>query len=185
MQRVNFKNGCWQKPAGQSRNGAMTQNIIHIVGGGLAGTEAAWSAGNAGCQVVLHEMRPERGTDAHKTDGLAELVCSNSFRSDDAETNAVGVLHAEMRLAGSVILSAGDLHKLPAGGALAVDRDGFSQEVTDRITAHPNIELSRGEVTGNDLTDWNNVIIATGPLTSPDFADAIAEITGDDGLAFF
>ena len=102
----------------------MTDNTIHIVGGGLAGSEAAWTAAQSGCRVVLHEMRPERGTDAHKTDGLAELVCSNSFRSDDADTNAVGLLHAEMRLAGSLIMQAADAHKLPAGGALAVDRDG-------------------------------------------------------------
>ncbi|MDH3742117.1 MAG: methylenetetrahydrofolate--tRNA-(uracil(54)-C(5))-methyltransferase (FADH(2)-oxidizing) TrmFO [Hyphomicrobiales bacterium] len=163
----------------------MTDNIIHIVGGGMAGCEAAWAAANAGCQVILHEMRPIRGTDAHKTDGLAELVCSNSFRSDDAETNAVGVLHAEMRLAGSLIMSAGDAHKLPAGGALAVDRDGFSHEVTGRIEAHPNIELCREEVDGEQLKVWGNAVIATGPLTSEPLAEAIRSITGDDGLAFF
>ncbi|MGI9415741.1 MAG: FAD-dependent oxidoreductase, partial [Hyphomicrobiales bacterium] len=126
-----------------------TNDPVHVIGGGLAGSEAAWQIARMGVPVVIHEMRPDRGTDAHKTDGLAELVCSNSFRSDDAETNAVGVLHAEMRLAGSLILAAGDLHKLPAGGALAVDRDGFSQEVTARIEAHPNIEVSRHEVTGD------------------------------------
>src|SRR5919198_833243 len=109
---------------------------IHIIGGGLAGSEAAWQAAEAGVPVVLHEMRPVRGTEAHKTDGFAELVCSNSFRSDDAETNAVGLLHEEMRRAGSLIMAAGDAHKLPAGGALAVDRDGFSAAVTERIRTH-------------------------------------------------
>ncbi|MGI9464327.1 MAG: methylenetetrahydrofolate--tRNA-(uracil(54)-C(5))-methyltransferase (FADH(2)-oxidizing) TrmFO [Aestuariivirgaceae bacterium] len=163
----------------------MTQGLVHIVGGGLAGCEAAWSAANNGCRVMLHEMRPDRGTDAHKTDGLAELVCSNSFRSDDAETNAVGVLHAEMRLAGSLILEAADRHKLPAGGALAVDREGFSAEVTGRIGDHPNITVVRQEVAGPDLEKWDNVIVATGPLTSDGLAASIREITGDDGLAFF
>src|SRR3954470_4944025 len=114
----------------------MNLKPIHIIGGGLAGSEAAWQIAEAGVPVVLHEMRPLRGTEAHKTDGLAELVCSNSFRSDDAETNAVGLLHAEMRLAGSLIMSAGDRHQVPAGGALAVDRDGFSAAITARLSAH-------------------------------------------------
>ncbi len=163
----------------------MTQAHVHIVGGGLAGCEAAWSAANYGCRVILHEMRPQRGTNAHKTDALAELVCSNSFRSDDAETNAVGLLHAEMRLASSLIMATADRHKLPAGGALAVDRAGFAEDITTRISNHPNITLRRQEVSGSDLAGLDNVIIATGPLTSDGLAASIREITGDDGLAFF
>ena len=126
----------------------MSIKPIHIIGGGLAGSEAAWQIAEAGVPVVLHEMRPVRGTDAHKTDGLAELVCSNSFRSDDAETNAVGLLHAEMRLAGSLIMSAGDSNQVPAGGALAVDRDGFSAAVTARLEAHPLVTIAREEIAG-------------------------------------
>jgi methylenetetrahydrofolate--tRNA-(uracil-5-)-methyltransferase len=121
---------------------------IHVVGGGLAGSEAAWQIAAAGVPAVLHEMRPVRGTEAHKTDGLAELVCSNSFRSDDAETNAVGLLHEEMRRAGSLIIAAGDAHKLPAGGALAVDRDHFSAPVTRTLAEHALITVERGEVAG-------------------------------------
>lgn len=158
---------------------------VHIIGGGLAGSEAAWQAAEAGVPAIVHEMRPERGTDAHKTDGLAELVCSNSFRSDDAETNAVGLLHEEMRRCGSVVMWAADLHKLPAGGALAVDRDGFSEEVTRRLNDHPLITLERGEVAGLPPVDWSSVIIATGPLTSPDLSAAVLELTGEEGLAFF
>src|SRR3990172_3975155 len=126
----------------------MTINPIHIIGGGLAGSEAAWQIAAAGLPVVLHEMRPARMTEAHKTDGLAELVCSNSFRSDEWETNAVGLLHEEMRRAGSLILAAGDRHKLPAGGALAVDRDAFSAEVTQRLAEHPLVPIERGEGAG-------------------------------------
>ncbi|RCS24109.1 methylenetetrahydrofolate--tRNA-(uracil(54)-C(5))-methyltransferase (FADH(2)-oxidizing) TrmFO [Phyllobacterium salinisoli] len=158
---------------------------IHIIGGGLAGSEAAWQIAQAGIPVVLHEMRPVRGTDAHKTDGLAELVCSNSFRSDDAETNAVGVLHAEMRLAGSLIMASADVHQVPAGGALAVDRDGFSQGVTAKLEAHPLITIEREEVTGLPPADWGQTIIATGPLTAPGLAEAIRTETGADALAFF
>ncbi len=158
---------------------------IHIIGGGLAGSEAAWQTAEAGASVILHEMRPERGTDAHQTDKLAELVCSNSFRSDDHESNAVGVLHQEMRIAGSLIMSAGDAHKLPAGGALAVDREGFSEDVTSRLIAHPNITIERGEITGLPPEDWANVIIATGPLTSAALGAAISELTDEDDLAFF
>ena len=121
---------------------------IHIIGGGLAGSEAAWQAAEAGVPVILHEMRGVRGTDAHKTDGLAELVCSNSFRSDDATSNAVGVIHAEMRLAGSLIMACADKHQVPAGGALAVDRDGFSEAVTAALHQHPLITVVREEVTG-------------------------------------
>ena len=163
----------------------MNLKPIHIVGGGLAGSEAAWQIAEAGVPVVLHEMRPVRGTEAHKTDGLAELVCSNSFRSDDAEANAVGLLHAEMRLAGSLIMSAGDRNQVPAGGALAVDRDGFSQAVTARIEAHPLVTIAREEVTGLPPEEWDQAIIATGPLTAPSLAEAIAAATGADALAFF
>ncbi|MER8733922.1 methylenetetrahydrofolate--tRNA-(uracil(54)-C(5))-methyltransferase (FADH(2)-oxidizing) TrmFO [Mesorhizobium sp. M1227] len=163
----------------------MDKNPIHVIGGGLAGSEATWQAAEAGVPVVLHEMRPVRGTDAHKTDGLAELVCSNSFRSDDAQTNAVGLLHAEMRLAGSLIMSAGDAHQVPAGGALAVDRDGFSEAVTRKLEAHPLITIRREEVPGLPSAEWDQAIVATGPLTAPSLAQSIAEATGADALAFF
>ncbi len=163
----------------------MTLKPIHIIGGGLAGSEAAWQAAEAGVPVVLHEMRPERMTDAHKTEGLAELVCSNSFRSDDAQSNAVGLLHEEMRRAGSLIMRMGDHHKVPAGGALAVDRDGFSEGVTEALEAHPLITLARGEIQGLPPEDWDNVIVATGPLTSPALAEAVQALTGEQGLAFF
>jgi methylenetetrahydrofolate--tRNA-(uracil-5-)-methyltransferase len=163
----------------------MTHKPIHIIGGGLAGSEAAWQIASAGIPVILHEMRPDRGTEAHKTDGLAELVCSNSFRSDDCETNAVGLLHEEMRRAQSLIMSAGDLHKLPAGGALAVDRDAFSEEVTRRLAAHPLVTIARGEVAGLPPAEWDSVIIATGPLTSPALSSAIQQLTGEGELAFF
>src|ERR1700675_778305 len=119
---------------------------VHVIGGGLAGSEAAWQLARAGVPVVLHEMRPVRGTEAHQTDALAELVCSNSFRSDEWATNAVGLLHEEMRRAGSLVLAAADRHKLPAGGALAVDREGFAREVTEQIAAEPLIRVERGEV---------------------------------------
>ena len=158
---------------------------IQVIGGGLAGSEAAWQIARHRLPVVLHEMRPERMTQAHKTDGLAELVCSNSFRSDDWETNAVGLLHEEMRRAGSLILSAGDKHKLPAGGALAVDRDAFSAEVTERLERHPLITVARKEVGGLPPPEWDSVIIATGPLTSPALSLAIQGLTGEDELAFF
>ncbi|MAW87448.1 MAG: methylenetetrahydrofolate--tRNA-(uracil(54)-C(5))-methyltransferase (FADH(2)-oxidizing) TrmFO [Phyllobacteriaceae bacterium] len=158
---------------------------IHIIGGGLAGSEAAWQAANAGVPVILHEMRGVRGTDAHKTDQLAELVCSNSFRSDDAETNAVGVLHAEMRLANSLIMACGDAHQVPAGSALAVDRDGFAAAVTQKLEAHPLITIVREEITGLPPQDWDQAIIATGPLTAPGLAAAIAQETGEESLSFF
>ncbi len=162
----------------------MSDNILHIIGGGLAGSEAAWQAAQAGVQVVLHEMRPVRKTDAHMTDGLAELVCSNSFRSDDAENNAVGLLHAELRDANSLIMSCADAHQVPAGGALAVDREGFSQAVTQQLEAHENITIERQEVTSIPA-DWRHVIIATGPLTSPALSEVIGDMTGRDKLAFF
>lgn len=158
---------------------------IHIIGGGLAGSEAAWQIAQRGINVVLHEMRPETKTDAHQTDGLAELVCSNSFRSDDWGNNAVGLLHEEMRHANSIIMSAADLHKLPAGGALAVDRDGFSAEVTKRLNDHPLISIARGEITQNPPADWTNIIVATGPLTSKSLGEVIQSLTGQDELAFF
>lgn len=158
---------------------------VHIIGGGLAGSEAAWQLASAGVPVVLHEMRPVRGTDAHLTENLAELVCSNSFRSDDAANNAVGLLHEEMRRAGSLIMRAADAHKLPAGGALAVDRHGFSAAVQATLLAHPLVELRREEVAGLPPQDWDSVIVATGPLTSPALAEAIARLTGEESLAFF
>ncbi|MGI9169572.1 MAG: methylenetetrahydrofolate--tRNA-(uracil(54)-C(5))-methyltransferase (FADH(2)-oxidizing) TrmFO, partial [Caulobacteraceae bacterium] len=163
----------------------MPEDAIHIIGGGLAGCEAAWQAANAGARVVLHEMRPLTGTAAHHSDRLAELVCSNSFRSDDFEYNAVGLLHAEMRRLGSLILACGDAHRTPAGGALAVDRDGFAEAVTRAIADHPRIAVERGEVTGAPPADWENVIVATGPLTSPALAAAIVALTGADQLSFF
>ncbi|WP_312798424.1 methylenetetrahydrofolate--tRNA-(uracil(54)-C(5))-methyltransferase (FADH(2)-oxidizing) TrmFO [Tianweitania sp.] len=163
----------------------MTSNPIHIIGGGLAGSEAAWQIASAGIPVKLHEMRPVRGTEAHKTDGLAELVCSNSFRSDDAQANAVGLLHAEMRLADSLIMACADANQVPAGSALAVDREGFSQAVTAKLEAHPLITIEREEVAGLPPEAWNQVIIATGPLTAPNLASAIQAQTGADALAFF
>ncbi|PTQ10210.1 methylenetetrahydrofolate--tRNA-(uracil(54)-C(5))-methyltransferase (FADH(2)-oxidizing) TrmFO [Sphingomonas oleivorans] len=158
------------------------EHMIHIIGGGLAGSEAAWQLAEAGISVKLSEMRGVEGTPAHQTDHLAELVCSNSFRSDDAERNAVGLLHAEMRALGSLILRAADAHKVPAGSALAVDRDGFSAAVTAAIEAHPNIELVRERV---DTLPEGPAIIATGPLTAAPLASAIGAETGEDALAFF
>ncbi len=158
---------------------------VHIIGGGLAGSEAAWQIVRRGVPVVLHEMRPVRKTDAHQTDGLAELVCSNSFRSDDAEANAVGLLHAEMRMADSLIMAMGDKHQVPAGGALAVDREGFSAAVTEVLANHPLVTIDRSEVEGLPPEDWDNVIVATGPLTSPALAEAVRALTGEDQLAFF
>ncbi len=164
----------------------MTQiSPIQIVGGGLAGSEAAFQIAEAGVPVVLHEMRPERPTDAHKTDKLAELVCSNSFRSDDAMNNAVGLLHEEMRRVGSLIMASADRNQVPAGGALAVDREGFAESVTAALEAHPLVEIDRREVAGLPPADWDSVIVATGPLTSPALAEAIRELTGRDSLAFF
>ena len=158
---------------------------IHIIGAGLAGSEAAWQAANMGVPVVLHEMRPHVKTAAHKTDGCAELVCSNSFRSDDAEQNAVGLLHAEMRKCNSLIMREGDKAAVPAGGALAVDREIFSQAVTKALNDHPLITIERGEIPGLPPEDWDSVIIATGPLTSTPLAEAIRELSGEDSLAFF
>lgn len=157
---------------------------IHIIGGGLAGSEAAWQLAEAGFRVKLSEMRGSgEMTPAHQTDGLAELVCSNSFRSDDATSNAVGLLHAEMRALGSLILREGDVHKVPAGSALAVDRDGFSAGVTAALTAHPNITIVRERV--DALPDEGLAIIATGPLTAAGLASSIGSATGAEALAFF
>ncbi len=158
---------------------------IHIIGGGMAGSEAAWQAANMGVPVILHEMRGVKGTEAHQTDKLAELVCSNSFRSDDHELNAVGVLHEEMRRANGIIIPTADKHQVPAGSALAVDREGFAEAVTAKLEAHPLIIIVREEITGLPPEDWESVIIATGPLTSLPLAEAIRAHTGEDDLAFF
>ncbi len=163
----------------------MKKTELHIVGAGLAGSEAAWQAANMGVNVILHEMRPTVKTEVHQTDGCAELVCSNSFRSDDSEYNAVGLLHAEMRKMDSLIMREGDKAAVPAGGALAVDRDIFSAGVTEALEAHPNITIDRNEVTTIDNDDWEQTIIATGPLTSSPLAESIQKLTGEDGLAFF
>ncbi len=156
---------------------------LHIIGGGMAGSEAAWQAANAGIRVVIHEMRPKVGTFAHRTGNLAEMVCSNSFRSDDSEQNAVGLLHWEMRQAGGIIMEMATRHRLPAGGALAVDRDPFSESVTEALKAHENVSVSYGEIT--ELPDQDQWIIATGPLTSGALAQAIRAETGAEALAFF
>ena len=158
---------------------------VHVIGGGLAGSEAAWQIAEAGVPVVMYEMRPVRATEAHRGDSLAELVCSNSFRSDDSQTNAVGVLHREMRAMGSLILRAADANQVPAGGALAVDREAFAAAVTAAIAGHPRIELRREEVAGLPPDQWDSVIVATGPLTAPALAAAIGALTGEDNLAFF
>ncbi len=157
---------------------------IHIIGGGLAGSEASWQIAQSGIPVILHEMRPQKKSDAHKTDMLAELVCSNSFRSDDSSTNAVGLLHTEMRLAKSLIMKAADTNKVPAGSALAVDRDEFSKTITTALENHPLITIEREEI--RDFPeDWHHIIIATGPLTSPALAHVIQAITGTESLSFF
>jgi len=162
----------------------INKSTVHVIGGGLAGSEASWQLAQHGVPVTLHEMRPLRETAAHKTDGYAELVCSNSFRSDDKNHNAVGLLHEEMRRLNSLMMHAAGLNQVPAGGALAVDRDGFSATVSAALAAHPLITLVRGEV-AVPPHEWDNVIIATGPLTSPDLAATIRTLTGEDALAFF
>ncbi|WP_424631272.1 methylenetetrahydrofolate--tRNA-(uracil(54)-C(5))-methyltransferase (FADH(2)-oxidizing) TrmFO [Bradyrhizobium sp. SYSU BS000235] len=166
-------------------NKAASTDTVHIIGGGLAGSEAAWQIANAGVNVVLHEMRPVRTTDAHRTDSVAELVCSNSFRSDDAANNAVGLLHAELRKLNSLIMRSADANQVPAGGALAVDRDGFSAAVNAALVAHPRVEIQREEVAGLPPEEWQNVIVATGPLTSAPLAEAIRALSGETALAFF
>ncbi|TWB23274.1 methylenetetrahydrofolate--tRNA-(uracil-5-)-methyltransferase [Nitrospirillum amazonense] len=167
-------------PISTSANGP-----VHVIGGGMAGSEAAWQLVQAGVPVVLHEMRPVRGTEAHQTEHFAELVCSNSFRSDDHEYNAVGLLHEEMRRCGSLILACADEHKVPAGGALAVDRDAFAQAVTATLTAHPLVTVVRDEVAGLPPEEWDSVVVATGPLTSPALAQAVLDLTGEAQLSFF
>jgi methylenetetrahydrofolate--tRNA-(uracil-5-)-methyltransferase len=163
----------------------MSISPVHVIGGGLAGSEAAWQIARVGVPVVLHEMRPVRRTEAHQTDGLAELVCSNSLRADDWQSSAVGLLHAEMRAADSLILGCADAHKVPAGGALAVDREGFSAEVTARLCGHPRVTLAREELATLPPADWDSVILATGPLTSPALSAAIQALTGEEELSFF
>ncbi len=158
---------------------------VHIIGAGLAGSEAAWQCISRGVPVILHEMRPKRMTEAHQGGGFAELVCSNSFRSDDKHGNAVGVLHEEMRLSNSLIMGMGDMTKLPAGGALAVDRNKFSEAVTTILQQHPLVTVEYGEVKGLPPKEWGNTIIATGPLTAPSLAQDILKTTGEDSLAFF
>ncbi len=162
-----------------------SSEIIHIIGGGLAGTEAAWQAANRNVKVMLYEMRPTKMTPAHLTEGLGELVCSNSLRSDDHEYNAVGLLHEEMRRCNSLIMTAADKNMLPAGGALAVDRQGFSAFISETLQAHENVTIIREEVAGLPPAEWENVIVASGPLTSEPLARAIQEISGEDSLAFF
>ena len=164
---------------------AEEKTSIHVIGGGLAGSEAAWQIARAGVVVTLHEMRPGRRTDAHQTGDFAELVCSNSFRSDDAESNAVGLLHAEMRRLDSLILCAADAHRVPAGGALAVDREGFSGAVTAVLAADPLVTVERGEIGALPGPDWGSVVVATGPLTSESLSKDILRATGEDALAFF
>ncbi len=162
-----------------------SEHPVHVVGGGLAGCDAAWQLARAGVPVVLHEMRPARGTEAHVSGRLAELVCSNSFRSDDAGHNAVGLLHEEMRRCGSLVMACADAHKVPAGGALAVDREGFAQAVEAALAAEPKVDIRRQEVPGLPAENWGLAIVATGPLTSPALAAAIGEATGEESLAFF
>jgi methylenetetrahydrofolate--tRNA-(uracil-5-)-methyltransferase len=163
----------------------MADTSVHIIGGGLAGAEAAWQIARAGHSAIIHEMRPRQKTEAHQTDSIAELVCSNSFRSDDAEYNAVGLLHEEMRRCGSLIMAMADANKVPAGGALAVDRDAFATAVTKELSNDPLIMIDRCEIKGLPPEEWENVIIATGPLTSPSLANAIQDLTGENALAFF
>ena len=156
----------------------MTLKPIHVIGGGMAGSEAAWQIASAGVPVILHEMRGVRGTDAHQSDKLAELVCSNSFRSDDHTGNAVGVIHEEMRRANGIIITTARDHQVPAGSALAVDREGFSEAVTAKLEAHPLVTIQREEIAGLPPEDWDSVIVATGPLTSIALAEAIRAHTG-------
>jgi methylenetetrahydrofolate--tRNA-(uracil-5-)-methyltransferase len=158
---------------------------IHIIGGGMAGSEAAWQIAQMGVPAIIHEMRPNVETFAHQTQNLAELVCSNSFRSDDDEANAVGLLHWEMRQAGGLIIEMGDANSVPAGSALAVDREAFSEAVTARLEAHPLVTIERGEIAGIPPEDWDSVIIATGPLTSVALAEAVRDLTDETSLSFF
>lgn len=163
----------------------MNEKTLHIIGGGLAGSEAAWQAAQRGVKVIIHEMKPQKFSPAHKSENLAELVCSNSLRSDDAEHNAVGLMHQEMRLAGSLIMTCADATKVPAGGALAVDRDAFSAMVTEKIARHPLIEISAEEITALPDENFGEVIVASGPLTSESLAQDILKKTGGQSLSFF
>lgn len=163
----------------------MTTPHVHVIGAGLAGSESAWQLANAGIQVTLHEMRPARETFAHQTGDCAELVCSNSLRSDDADYNAVGLLHAEMEKCNSIVIAMAKKFRVPAGGALAVDRHAFSQAITEHLENHPNITLSRAEVTTLPLADWGTTIMATGPLTTENLSEQIIKITGSENLSFF
>ena len=163
----------------------MTQKTVHVIGGGLAGSESAWALANAGINVILHEMRPTRPTFAHQTSDFGELVCSNSLRSDDAEYNAVGLLHQEMEKCGSLIIQMAKKFRVPAGGALAVDRDAFSGAITDALTHHDNITIVREELTELPPADWGTVIMATGPLTTETISQQIIDITGAEKLSFF
>jgi methylenetetrahydrofolate--tRNA-(uracil-5-)-methyltransferase len=158
---------------------------VHIIGGGLAGAEAAWQIARAGVPVILHEMRPNRATPAHRTEHLAELVCSNSFRSDDAENSAIGLLHEEMRHLGSLVLDSADGNRVPAGAALAVDREGFCQTVEQALAAQHHIAIRREEIDALPPGEWDSVIVATGPLTSPPLADRLRDLTGEDALSFY
>lgn len=163
----------------------MSEKVIHVIGAGLAGSEAAWQIAARGIRVVIHEMRPKNYSPAHKTDNFAELVCSNSFRSDDAEHNAVGLMHEEMRRAGSLIMACADKTKVPAGGALAVDRDAFSAEVSAKIKSHPLIDVVYEELTALPDENYGDVIIATGPLTSDTLAQDILKTVDNQSLSFF
>jgi len=168
----------------------MSNRVIHIIGAGLAGSEAAWQVSNSSSadneiKVILHEMRPKVSTEAHQTDKCAELVCSNSFRSDDAQHNAVGLLHSEMRKMNSLIMQCADECKVPAGSALAVDREKFSEMVTSKLKSQPNITIEYGEVTDIPPEDWEDVIIATGPLTAPALTNTIKKLSEEDNLHFF
>jgi methylenetetrahydrofolate--tRNA-(uracil-5-)-methyltransferase len=158
--------------------------MIHIIGGGLAGTEAAWQAAGLGVDVTIHEMRPVRATAVHQTDSLAELVCSNSFRADKVD-NAVGLIKEEMRRLGSLVMRAADLARVPAGAALAVDRHVFSETVTKVLRSHPRVRISREEITGVPGSEWSPVIIATGPLTSDSLSQSIQQMVGEEHLAFY
>jgi methylenetetrahydrofolate--tRNA-(uracil-5-)-methyltransferase len=172
------------RPGGAAPTHARQRGPVHVIGGGLSGAEAAWQMARRGVPVVLHEMRPVRATPVHKTGHFAELVCSNSFRSDDAEASAIGLLHAEMRRCGSLIMRVADANKLPAGSALAVDRDGFAAAITAALEAEPLVTIDRAEIAAPPA-DWDSVIVATGPLTSPALAQSIRALTGEVALSFF
>ena len=163
----------------------MKEKILHVIGGGLAGSEAAWQAAIRGIKVIIHEMKPYKFSPAHKSENLAELVCSNSLRSDDFQHNAVGLLHQEMRLANSLIMQCADATKVPAGGALAVDRGGFSQMITDKISHHPNISVVHEEISALPSADFGETIVATGPLTSEPLAKSILETIDNQSLSFY